>query len=524
MNDDDAKGSTRPPNVILITTDQQRGDCVGYDSRGVQTPHIDSLARTGTRFSTCITPHPMCQAARASILTGKLPYSHGVRDNGRNLEERYGKEGLGGIFAQAGYDTQFIGKAHLSTHETFEATGLAECYNSVDRYDEDWGGPYFGFETVELLLRPHHHCAWKNPPHTLHYENYLNSDNKGGERWERAKLHANPAALADTTHMQVWRSALENQWHSTPWVGDRTVDLINSRAVNDSAAALFTWVSFPDPHPPFLAPAPWSGMYHPDEVDIAACRELDLDKRTWWHRAFLDSPIRRNQKRPHAQGGQDWGQSSELTETQLRDITAVYYGMISAIDHQIGRILEALENCGERDNTIIIFTSDHGEWLGDHGLLLKGPMLYDGLLRVPYVMSGPGIPAGKCVDDPISTLDIRATLSQMCGMDVSPDNGTSLQGLLSGDDSRDFALSEWEVDETRSGIAMDLRTVRSRRYRLSVDLLTDTGELYDMQEDPCEMHNLFNDTGHTGTRADLMAMIHSRPDDQVPAAPRVGWH
>ncbi len=524
MTDSNAPGTTKRPNVILITTDQQRGDCVGYDTRGVSTPHIDKLASTGTRFSTCITPHPMCQAARASILTGKLPYTHGVRDNGRNLEERYGNEGLGGIFSRAGYHTQFIGKAHLTTHETFEATGHAECYNSVNQYPADWGGPYFGFQSVELLLRPHHHCVWSDPPYTLHYENYLNTDGQGRERWEKAKVHANPASLPDTTHLQVWRSALEDEWHSTPWIGDRTVELINSRANDAAAEPLFTWVSFPDPHPPFLAAEPWSSMYHPDEVDIAPHMDLDLDKRPWWHRAFLESPIRKNVKRPHAQGGQDWGESLALTETQLRDITAVYYGMITAIDHQVGRIVDALDKSGELDNTIIIFTSDHGEWLGDHGLLLKGPMLYDGLLRVPYVMSGPAIPAGKCVDDPISTLDIRATLSQMCNLDASADNGTSLVGLMQGTATRDFALNEWEVDETRSGIGMDLTTVRSQRYRLSVDLRTDTGELYDMQEDPYEMNNLFDDTGHASTRAELMEMIHSRPDDQVPVAPRVGWH
>ncbi|ASJ74064.1 sulfatase [Granulosicoccus antarcticus] len=520
MPDDGIPSQVKRPNVILITTDQQRGDCVGYQPRGVKTPHIDRIAQAGTRFDTCITPHPMCQAARASILTGKLPYTHGVRDNGRNLANHFGADGLGGIFSQAGYQTQFIGKAHLSTHETFNATGQPECYYSTADYPADWGGPYFGFESVELLLRPHHHCAWNDPPYTLHYENYLNTDNAGRQRWEKAKVHANPQGLPDTTHLQVWRSALEDEWHSTPWIADRTVDMIQD--MGDEP--LFAWVSFPDPHPPFLAAEPWASMYHPDEVDIPEHRELDLDNRPWWHRAFLESPIRKNVKRPHAEAGKDWGESKALTETELRDITALYYGMITAIDHQVGRILDALEERGELENTIIIFTSDHGEWLGDHGLLLKGPMLYDGLLRVPYVMSGPNIPAGKIVHDPVSTLDIRATLADMCGLQVSADNGESLVGLLQNTASRDFALNEWEVDETRSGIGMDLSTVRSQRYRMSVDLRTDTGELYDLQEDPHEMHNLFGDPGYAKTQAEHLSMINSRPDDQIPVAPRVGWH
>lgn len=115
----------KKPNVILISTDQQRGDCIGAEGRGVQTPNLDRIAANGVRFNNCITPHPMCQLARASILTGKLPYSHGVRDNGRDLDPAFGLVGLGGLFAAAGYDKRFIGKAHLSSQQTFTPNPLA---------------------------------------------------------------------------------------------------------------------------------------------------------------------------------------------------------------------------------------------------------------------------------------------------------------------------------------------------------------------------------------------------------------
>lgn len=508
------------PNVILITSDQQRGDCIGaatggVKARGVKTPNLDRLGQAGTRFATCITPHPMCQPARASILTGKLPYSHGVRDNGRDLGVEYAADGLAGVFAAAGYGTHFIGKAHFSSQETFAATGRAECYKSIGDFAADWDGPYFGFDTVELLLRPHHHCKWAEPPQTLHYENWLNADGRGEARWALAKEHVAP----ETSHFQVWRSALEDKWHSSPWVGSCTVAAVE-RATADP---FFAWISFPDPHPPFLVAAPWSDMYDPRAVDIPKHRTLDLDRRPWWHRAFLESPVRRK-KRPHAQGGVDWGDSGVLDERQLRDITAIYYGMISAIDHQVGRILGALEAKGLLDNTIVIYTSDHGEWLGDHGLLLKGPMVYDGLLRVPCLMQGPGVPAGRVVNDPVSTLDLRATLADLCGLTVAPDDGASLRPLMMGEETRDFALNEWEVDHDRSGVGMDLTTVRSERYRLSVDLRTSTGELYDLHNDPFEMDNLFDDGGAAAARAEMMDMITSRRRDTVPVSPRVGWH
>lgn len=504
------------PSVILVSTDQQRGDCIGADRRSVRTPALDRLCERGTRFANAITPHPMCQPARASILTGRLPYSHGVRDNGRNLDERFGVDGLGGMFAGAGYKTHFIGKAHFATHETFHPTGRAECYHSTADFPADWGGPYFGFESVELMLRPHHHCAWSEPPMTLHYENALNVDGRGDERWQRAKVRLQPA----TSHFQAWRSALEAPWHSTAWIGDRSQALIDQ----SGDRPLFAWISFPDPHPPFLAPKPWCDAYHPDEIDIAANPVFDLEQRPWWHRAFVESPVRRNLKRVHAQDGENWGQAEDLTESALRDITALYYGMIEAIDAELGRLIDALDAKGRLDETVVVFLSDHGEWLGDHGLLLKGPMLYDGLLRVPLVIAGPGMPKGVVVRDPVSTLDLRQTLADLCGLSVSADNGHSLLGAARGEEGRDFALNEWEVDPTRSGVELDLRTVKSRRYRLSVDLGSGAGELYDLDDDPDERTNRFDDPSMTAIRNEHLDMIRSRPDDMIPAALRVGWH
>ena len=505
---------SRSPDILLITTDQQRGDCIGGAGRRVRTPNIQRIADRGARFDTCITPNPMCQPARASILTGKLPYSHGVRDNGRNLDPSLADEGIGAIFGRRGYETRFIGKAHLSTHETFEPTGFPECYESVARYQETWAGPYMGFENVALTLRPHHHCGWKDKPFTLHYEDYLDQDGQGEARWARAKEARPPL----TTHNQVWRSALEDEWMSTAWVGDRTMAMLDE----DRDRPLMSWVSFPDPHPPFLAAEPWSTMYDPAKVDLPPHRTLDLDRRPWWHRAFLESPARRTQKRKHAQDQPYWGNDNALQDTDLRDVIAVYYGMIAAIDHQIGRILDLLESGGKLGNTIVIFTSDHGEWLGDHGLLLKGPMLYDGLLRVPLVMAGPGIAQGR-YDVPVSTLDLRATLAGLCGLEVPQDDGASLADVMAGA-ARDVSHNEWEVDAARSGVDLDLRTVRSRTHRLSVDLKSGAGELYDLAADPHEMTNLWEDPGASSVRDRLTASIaHDRPG-MIPAAPRVGWH
>ena len=129
------------PNFLLITSDQQRGDCFGFEGRAVKTPHLDQLAREGTRFSNCVTPSVFCQPARASMLTGLLPYTHGVADNGINLDPAIGEAGFAGTLAQSGYDTGFFGKAHFSTKTTFAPTDSPECNSGSQNYAEDWCGP-----------------------------------------------------------------------------------------------------------------------------------------------------------------------------------------------------------------------------------------------------------------------------------------------------------------------------------------------------------------------------------------------
>ncbi len=143
------------PNILMITSDQQRADCYGFEGRRVKTPHLDHLAHQGTRFSACITPNVVCQPSRASMLTGLLPRTHGVWDNGVDLDETVGAAGFAGQFAKAGYRTGFIGKAHFSTFHTFQPSGRPENRGSTHLYAAGWSGPYMGFEQVELMVGGH---------------------------------------------------------------------------------------------------------------------------------------------------------------------------------------------------------------------------------------------------------------------------------------------------------------------------------------------------------------------------------
>ncbi|MEC7164930.1 MAG: sulfatase-like hydrolase/transferase, partial [SAR324 cluster bacterium] len=161
------------PNLLIITTDQHRGDCYGFEGRKVKTPHIDQLAAAGTRFQHCITPSAMCQPARASMLTGLYPLTHGVVDNGIDLPPETGDAGFAGQLGRNGYHTAFIGKAHFSSYNTFSPTGTPECHQSSPNFSDDWNGPDMGFEEAQLLVLGHELKEMASAPKGLHYERWL---------------------------------------------------------------------------------------------------------------------------------------------------------------------------------------------------------------------------------------------------------------------------------------------------------------------------------------------------------------
>ena len=470
------------------------------------------MARDGTRFAACITPNLVCQPSRASILTGLLPCTHGVSDNGIDLDPEIGKAGFAGAFAKAGYRTGYIGKAHFATSHTFAPTGTPECRNTDQ--DPRWTGPYMGFEYVELVVEGHNHWPPMKPPRGQHYERWFHKEGRGDELQRLYATALPPLSSA----VQTFHSGLPVAFHNSTWIGDRTIEYLNAR----KHEPFCVWASFPDPHHPFDAPEPWSRLHHPDEVDLPPHRALDLERRPWWHRQSLEG---KPQIVSHLRKiREEYSRIPAQTDRQLRELIANYYGMISLIDHNVGRILLHLEALGLARNTLVVYSTDHGDWLGDHGLILKGPMAYDGLLRVGLLLRGPAVPKGKVVEDPVSTLDLPATFADYCG--IAFDRGVhsrSLRRLIeSKGDNRDFAYSEWDLRASRSGVDVDLRTVRTKTHKLTMDLHSGAGELYDLANDPHEMDNRFEDGGGAGARRELEAMIRSRPNDRAPRQAQVG--
>ena len=496
----------KQPNILIITSDQQRGDCYGFERPEVKTPHLDRLARDGTRFNACITPNLVCQPSRASILTGLLPLTHGVWDNGVDLDPKVGAQGFAGTLAKSGYQTAFLGKAHFATKSTFAPTGTPECKQSQMHYGPDWFGPYMGFEYVELMVLGHLHRTRKlEQPACGHYERWLTSRGEGDEAIRLWATGLPP----DVGAAQTWNSALPVAWHSSTWAADRAIHYMEQR---DKAKPFCAWVSFPDPHHAFDCPEPWSRLYDPASLKLPENRKKDLERRPWWHKATLegvpqlDDPEMRKFR---AEGSR----VPDQTDLQLAHMTANYYGMISLIDHNVGRILEALAAQGLAEDTLVIYTTDHGDLLGNHGLYLKGPTPYEDLLRIGLIARGPGVSANQVVGEPVSTLDLAATFYDYAGVSAPMAlQSRTLKPLLGGQKiTRDAAWSEWHVHPSRCGVGLQLRTVRTKTHKCTFELASGAGELYDLVNDPGEMQNLFDDPGYRKVRAELEAMMRARP-------------
>ena len=503
------------PNFLIITADQHRGDCLGVEGRRVRTPNLDRMAQSGARFTAAICPSPVCQPARASILTGQLCRTHGVHDNGIDLDTETGDRGFAGTLGAAGYDTALFGKAHFSSYDARQPTGRPESVLSSPDFGPDWNGPYMGFSHVELMLSGPSNHPPLTPPKGLHYERFFYADGDG-----EARCKAYLANGGDTRGAaQTWHSQLPTNWHYTPWTADRAIEWLKHG--RDRQKPFCAWVSFVDPHHPFDCPEPWSRLHDPADVDLPAHRGRDLDRRPWWHRAALENTPQGNAAEVSVRS--TYSRIGPQTDEQLREIIANTYGQIAFIDEQVGRLLTALAEAGVDDNTVVIYSSDHGDWLGDHGLILKGPMPYEGLLRVPLLMKGPGVPRGAVIDEPVSTLDIAATLHDLSGtVPGLPQHGQSLVPVYRGSEGRDFAMMEWELLPNRVGVALSLRTVRTRTAKLTVDLRSGAGEMYDLAADPDEMHNIVDDPADAAMRARLEDYLHRRPDDIGPNRVPVG--
>jgi arylsulfatase A-like enzyme len=507
-------------NVLLITTDQQRADSIGaYGNPVCRTPNLDRLAAAGTRFDACRTQHPFCQPARATILTGQYPSTHGVVFNGFDLPEEASEQSVATAFGQAGWATGLFGKAHFASTYPFFPTGALESVAGSATMPDGWTGPYFGFDHVQLVLFGHamrltamqglFSWCFGPAPMGLHYGRWLYRDGRAkGD--ERLRLMQPEAAGAAWDHTQTWANALPEEDHPTTWIADAAIDWLQRQA--GAPRPFFGWVSFTDPHHPMDPPGRWAKEYSPDDVrEVLPTRHPgELDGKPELHRIWSEGN----------RGGRfEWANPGGglLTDDELATMTAGYYGMVGQLDHNIGRLLDALDELALTDDTLVIMTTDHGEMLGEHQQIFKGPVHYDGLLRVPLIVRGPGVPAGAVIEEPVGTIDLAPTMLRAAGLPVPAHcEGAPLPGIAGQPTgTREHTLTEDDFDVVAE---IPLRTVTTARYKLTRYLADDAiGELYDFEDDPGELVNRWDDASYAAVRADLLALLH----DVMPARGRV---
>ena len=484
------------PNILLVTTDQQRWDTVGaLGAPGLHTPTLDRLCAEGTACTRAYCANPLCSPSRASLLTGLLPSNHGCWTVGVPLVRQ--RTTLAHHLRRCGYTTALVGKGHLQPCLWPGSPEAAPAIFSSERFSR-WHGPYYGFERCALTIG--HTCE----PHAagMHYGLWLR------------RQGVDPSAFFGGQHSHELANApggrwdLPQRWHSSRWVADTTIRQLQTWARRGRAQPFLLWASFPDPHPPFVAPDPWySQQAARGDAGTppcgAPCHWVD---RPALYRAALEGRTTAcfpPDTLPPA--GFDPGLDHRtITVDVARRWRHAYFAMIAQVDHHLGRILAALDESGQADRTLVVFTSDHGELLGDHGLWGKGPFHVESVVRVPLLWRWPGrIPAGRRCSALFSLMDLMPTLLAAAGAAIPAD----LDGLDQGGVLWDHAPSLRNAVriENRATSGLQLQTVVTDRYKLTAHLPGDEGELYDLESDPQECRNLWRNPDYAALRARLTA-------------------
>ena len=504
------------PNFLFIITDQHRADHLGCGgNQVVQTPNIDRIAAKGTRWDRFYVANPICMPNRASIMTGRMCSAHGARHNGIPLSKDHTT--FVELLRDAGYRTGLIGKSHLQSFTGLPATNQFE--------------PEAGLHTPSPGLRD----AIKNNRHSADYDlevvpkwdrplaERVDGDFYGFEHMEVAADHADKAsgdyllwarsqrqdfdqlvgpenALPDNRIKapQAWRTAVPEELYSTTWIADRSEAWLEERATEDEP--FFLQMSFPDPHHPFTPPGKYWDMYDPADIELPATfGKGDLPPIRAMRKAMEQGTDSRDNQNPFA-----------VTEDEARSIIALTYGMITMIDDAIGRVLNRLDELGLADDTVVIFTSDHGDYMGDHGLMLKLLLHYQGIIRVPFIWHDPSEPTGGQTDSGLaSSIDIGPTILARAG--IQPFNGIQGRDLHSSQSPEAVIIEE---DSQRLMTGFDrpqrVRTVVTDQYRMSLREGEDWNELYDLLDDPGETKNLYDDPQGIATRQKLTEVMLRR--------------
>jgi len=461
------------PNILFITVDQMRGDCLHYLNHPIiQTPNLDQLAHTGVAFTSAYAATPSCIPARAAMMTGMNQRHHGRVGYEDRVPWRY-PHTLPGEFANAGYHTQCIGKLHVYPTRNLVGFHNVLLHDGYMHYNRD--------RSQSSALQ------WWDQ--TDDYLPWLRDRAGSGLDIMDAGLDCNASTVARPWH-------LEESLHPTNWAVTQSIDFLRRR---DPDKPFFLWTSFVRPHSPLDPPQAYLDLY--EGIELPEPPIGDWANTEDAEREGLNPTTKRG----------------IVHERMRQKALAAYYALITQLDHQIGRLLNALFEFGVRENTIILFVSDHGDLMGDH-LLYQKRLPYEGSAKVPFILNDPthklGLKAGHPVKRVVELQDILPTLLDAAGLSIpTAVDGASVIPLAQGNEAgawRDYIHGEHAYGELSYHYLTDGQT----KYIW----FSQTGEeqLFDLTLDPQELRNLAVAASHaqelTRWRGRLIAELTDREE------------
>ncbi len=469
--------STSPgsaPNILWVCTDQQRFDTIqGLSNSLIRTPNLQKFMGEAVTFTNVFVQTPICSPSRGSFLTGRYPHSTGLRANGSYI--RSSELLVPRILADNGYTCGLAGKLHLAP----SGQGRLETDLRIDD----------GYKVFE----------WSHD---------ISNSWPGHNQW-RVWLETQGVKLPKFPNQDVWGMPIAPKYSQTAWCAEEGIKFLREQK---GKGPWMMSVNMYQPHAPFFPTEEYLAKYDPAKMPDPVYKDGELDHKTPFQQldhtaAYAGSALSFTKTSPEGR----------------RAITAAYYAMIEQVDTEMGRMMQALEETGQVDNTVVIFMSDHGEMLGDHGIYFKGPYFYDCLTRVPLMIRWPNrFKAGLKVDALVEMVDLAPTLLETASIPV-PDGmqGRSLMPLLTGATKkhRDSVYMEYFDANFSYPFKPMLTSVRTERYKLNFCDHQEYGELYDLQTDPGEVDNLWHDPHKSDVREMMMRTLSVRTIDTLDPLP-----
>lgn len=480
-------------NILFITTDQQHWRTLGFRNPELKTPNLDRLAARGCCFPRAYTVNPTCTPTRCSWLTGTYPSQHGAYSLGTKLFENVPT--VNDEFRKENIRTCLIGKAHFQPLASTPEYPSLEAYPVLHDLDfwRKYDGRFYGFDHVELA-RNH-----TDESHVgQHYALWMES--KGYANWRDCFLPNPPCYRSASDRWQesphrspepggAWE--IPEEIHYDAWIAERTGAMLET--YRRSGERFFLWASFFDPHPDYMVPEPYASMYDPATVTVPEFTPGESDDKPphfgMTQQRHPDFSGYRTDEGSNALHGACSHRMDRATKAKR---IATMYGMVTMLDTYIGKILDRLESLGLAEETLIVFTSDHGDFWGQHGLIAKALHHYEDLLRVPLIAALPGrIPAGTENPDLQSTVDLAPTFLSFAGVPVPRHmTGVDRQSNWCGDHAA--ARKHVIVENHHNPTTFHAETLITDRYKITVYRNADYGELFDLDADPGELVNLWD--------------------------------